>query len=232
MSRRLSKAVWNALAVFFAAWCLVAVWLLLGGDESPVVRLAFAVCAAIGVYAGSVSGLFRTLRRVLNWIDRKSLCGWCAGLTAALVTYALLSPTFQLAQSKSYTSRVASYVKEEGYQLRTYSERHDGTLPPDMKRWRDAQNLLVWSVALNGLRTSDIATPENVVVAYTRENIGNDIHPYGQAVLYLDGRVKYAITRQALLDELRERPALLAHAQRAKAKRDAALFLKKGLSSP
>ena len=230
MTTRIPGLVWNAFAVFFSAWAGVAGWLLFGGDTSPVVRLALAVCAAASVYAGSV-GLRRGARH--RRLPRVST-GWCILLCALGLVAAILVPVCRQAHLYAAYSSIVSALKQEGLGLLMYASDNNGQLPPDTGRrgiyhsiaavypFPKGSNIpsgrpLVWCNGLSGLRLADIPSPDKVVAAYTSHTV------YGRyAVLFLDGHVKSYPTRAALNQLLRERPALLAHAQRAKAKRDAA----------
>ncbi|MBC8143191.1 MAG: hypothetical protein H7Y38_17330 [Armatimonadetes bacterium] len=236
MPANLPKPVWNLFAVFFAAWGAASAWLLVGGESSPVVRLAFALCGAATLFAGSVGGLFRAVGRgtvrVLSWLTGEKLGCWMGVLVVIALFASVLVPVFQQAHSKSEVASQCSELKQEGLALHLYANEHNEILPPDMREnylnVSLASNVTqgyftnalrrggnVWCKEFAGLRLSDIAHPEKIVAAYSRKSFGG----HGHAVLYLDGHVQCAHNKVKLARQLRQRPSLLAHAVRARAKR-------------
>ncbi len=237
----LPKPVWNLLAVFFAAWGVASAWLLLGGDTSAVVRLAFALCGAAVLFAGSVGGLLRAVGQVIHWFF-SGKPGKCLVASAVLFfLWATFSPVFTLSREKVRLTSTMSDMKNEGLALLFYAESHEGILPPDMRNgyidtslathihYRDFGKYppygkpYVWCKQLAGLRLSDIAKPEEVVAAYSRVHKERGTNREVYVVLFLDGHAKRFLERQKTLNLIRERPALLAHAVRVKANRDAAV---------
>lgn len=235
MNRKLPKSLWNTLALFFLASSAIAGWLLVEGDTSPVVRLAFALCGSMGLFTGSVGQLFCTFDKLLsafgkrcNRIGRQNLGCWIGIFIVISFIALILAPVFIVAHQRARSAQIASDLKNEGLQLLEYADKHDGILPADMGRGNVYQYInstvkgsnyfrgpFVWCGELGGLQLDDIAHPEHVVVAYATER---DSLRY--PVLYLDGHVKNAYSRNELRKLLRLRPALIAPALQAKAKRD------------
>ncbi len=241
----LPKPVWSLLfAVFLAAFSVTS-GLLLGGDRSFTIRLAFAVCGCIVVHTGRVGGAFYAARCGLrSWHDlcvRKRLHGWACGMFVLSSLMALLALPFLQARHMARIAGVGGELKVYGLALSEYAEANNGTLPPHTDRKRIDAYLashrrhispasttkfgkpFVWCNALGGLRLNDIEKPDEVIVAYACEPAGS----YGYAVLYLDGHVKH-LRQNRLREQLREREALLAPAIQAQMKRHAAA-LKSGV---
>ncbi len=229
MNRRIPNSAWNIIAVFFIAWFGVAGWLLLDGDTSPTVQLAFALCGSLGLLTGSTGGLFRGAGRGLGriWISNQNSGCLASVLFLLMFVGAILGPVFVNCYHRAGKARVASDLKREGLQLLEYADKHNGLLPENMRgknvyrcirpvarRKQDRLGPFVWCGSLSGLRVKHVATPERVAVAYTREP--DDAY---RPVLYLDGHVKYVYTQDQLNKILRERTALLVKAKRLKGKR-------------
>jgi hypothetical protein len=229
MRHKLPHPIWNLIALFFVAWFGIAGWLLLDGDTSPVVQLAFALCGSLGLFAGSTGGLYRGAGRILSRIRIRNQNIGCLSLTlfCLMIVGAVMAPIFIHGFHRVKVERVASALKSEGFQLLEYADKHGGVLPENMrgknvyryirpvaKREQDHLGPFVWCGSLSGLRVKDVANPKRVVVAYTREPDGVYC-----PVLYLDGHIKSVYTQDQLNKILRERPALLAVAKRRKAER-------------
>lgn len=208
---------------------------MLGGDQSPPIRLAFAVCGCILLHTGYAGGAIPAARCVLRcWHDlcaRKRLYGSVCGLLVLFCLAALVMVPFLQARNMARIACIASELKVYGLALLEYTEANHGTLPPNTGR-KGIENYLapyrhitstppikfgkpfVWCNALGGLRLDDIEKPEEVIVAYTCEPAGS----YGYAVLYLDGHVKH-LRQNRLREQLRDRDNLLIPAIQAKVKR-------------
>lgn len=235
MNRKVPKSLWNILALFFLASSAIAGWLLVEGDISPVVRLAFALCGSLGLLTGSVGQLFYSLDKLLsafgkrcNGMGRQNLGCWMGIFVFVALVALILAPVFIVAHQRARSAQIASDLKNEGLQLLEYADKHDGILPANMGRGNIYRYIrstakgrnyfrgpFVWCGELGGLQVNDVAHPEEVVVAYATERDGLRC-----PVLYLDGHVKNAHSRKELRQLLRLRPALIASALQAKTKRD------------
>lgn len=220
----LPKAFWNVIAVLLVAGFGVAAWLLIGGDTSPPIRLAFAVSGSLGLLSVSRGGIFllagRAYLRARRW-QRGCVVTTCV---ITIIVGVLTPPFIDFRDGmRTYSMSVPLFMEQR--ELSEYASKHGGSFPPDMHsdhiyRYIKKQSLgvsLVWCSALGGLREGDMADARRIVAAYAREPVGRY-----RPVLFLNGYKEDVIEDNHLLKMLRERPALLAHAKRARAIRDAA----------
>src|SRR4028119_298341 len=81
---QIPRFVWNLVAVFFLGWFVTAGWLLYEGEQSVMIRSAFAFCGSLALFAGSAGGALRFLicfaRRFSGWI----ICLFLVGVLMAL----------------------------------------------------------------------------------------------------------------------------------------------------
>jgi hypothetical protein len=238
MKTQLPKSIWTILFFFFLFPFLSASAVLLGGDRSSVVRLAFALCGFVILYIGGTHGLFPTLRHGARWWHelsaRKQFRQWlCVGMILSC-TVLILTPPFLQARSMARAASLSSELKIYGLALLEFAGANHGNLPPHTGRKHIGTYLsphyrvsslpttgfgkpFVWCNALSGLRLRDVKKPEEVIVAYACQPAGS----FGYAALYLDGHVKY-LRHQQLREQLRDREALLAPAIQAKVSRQVA----------
>lgn len=202
---RLPRFTWNLVAVFFLCWFVTVSWLLYDGEQSAIVRFAFAFCGSSALFAGSAGGgscaLIRFARRFSGWIISLILAG---------MLIAMFKPVFDGGYQKARASSSLYFLRRGGFALKGYMVDSDGILPTRLD-WATMEPMLcpcsdatgintpcgidpasrepfVWRRVLSGLRLSDVTAPEKVVVAYSQ--------PYTlwsqtqRSVLFLDGHVK------------------------------------------
>jgi hypothetical protein len=221
MRLKISHPVWHLLSVFFLVWFIVIGGLLINGETSPVVRLAFALCGSFCLVAGSRAGWVRPR------LPKPSV-GWIVGFLVCGMLTAIVLPVILLARDIARKSAMHRDLRIEGQRLLKYAEDHDGVLPPKIggrsvyKYIASAETEakggsygrpFVWCADLSGLHLAEIPNRENLVVAYSTDPVGKS---YG--VLFLSG-YSFSRTKHQLDQLLRERPALIAKAKRLKAKR-------------
>lgn len=221
-------AAWNVLAAFFLAWLITSALLMIGGDESPELRFAFAFSGFMCIGAGFRGSLFKGFRLGIASIQRKHLYCMLSLLSGVLMVAALFVPVVIQLRDYGQKSVNHSALRREGASLLEYVEKHNGILPLKMggsnvyKYITGAQTQegpiivghpFVWCGELSEIRLTDVAQPEKVVLAYTTQPIGSD---YG--VLFLTG-ISYSRKKHELDRLLHERPGLLADAIHARDKR-------------
>ena len=149
--------------------------------------------------------------------------------TVFLVTF--LTPPFRLAQNqaRAYSQEAAAYIN--GQALGSYLLRNNRILPPQtsasmigryLNPYREmygepAPDLpissLIWCGAADHLRLSDVRRPDRFMIAY-----GSAIGGGRRAVLSADGFGREC-EESDFREMMREQPALIAEAERARAKR-------------
>ena len=227
MTINLSQPLWNLLAVFFAGGFAGAAAGLFCGDTSATTRFLFATYGFAALWTGQNGGLVRGVgvTKTVSVLRRNAGC-LTALLVLGTVAVTILAPVFIQARNYARSAAISSDLKREGLSLIQYAQWHKGYLPPQTGRGqiynhirntfdptRDFGRPFVWCADLGGLRWRDVRKPEAVVAAYS-------VRPRKQySVLFLDGSVRHR-GKIKLDNLLRERPALLAPALRAKAKRD------------
>ena len=228
MKIKLSQPLWNLLAVIFAGGFFAAAFYLLCGNASAMVRMTLAVCGFASLWAGQNGGIVRGVgvTKALSAMRRNAGCLTTVFVLGAIVV-AILAPVFLQVRDYARRAAISSDLKREGLSLIQYAQSHKGYLPPQTGRgqvYRDIRSTFVpgrdygrpfvWCADLGGLRWRDVKKPEAVVAAYS-------VQPRrSYLVLFLDGHIR-SRGKTDLDEALRERPALLAPALAAKAKRGA-----------
>ncbi|MBC7809020.1 MAG: hypothetical protein H7145_23035, partial [Akkermansiaceae bacterium] len=203
MNRKLPEFLWKLATVFFFAWFTTTGWFLFRGDDSPVMRLAFAVCGYLWLLADSNTGLFHRFRQQISsiheWSCRKRVYGWTVGviLLSFPVCYGL--EFLNGARNFYREAHVHREIKREGEALLTYTSKRGGILPSNLHKvvayrgvhQRQTQQEppskiygmpFIRQGELSGLSLTDIREPGKVIVMYSREIPGQD----GRVALFLD----------------------------------------------
>lgn len=238
-----TKYDWYLLTGFSLALFAITLWLMLDGDESPSIRFAFAVSGYVCCFANSVSGLNRQIahkaRRVYEWSGRKRLYRW--GIAMPLILGPIGYGINVLSGVRDFYREAHLFytIKHEGGAILDYTANHNKRLPSNMYKFtsygdrstptiRNDEALrslgmpFIRQAELSDLYLPDVSKPESVVVLYSRELPGRE----GRVVFFLDGHTTCIRSRSAFRQLLREQEPLLAHATRAKAKRDGAKLKK------
>lgn len=238
-----TKYDWYLLTGFSLALFAITLWLMLDGDESPSIRFAFAVSGYVCCFANSVSGLNRQIahkaRRVYEWIGRKKIYRW--GIAMLLILCPIGYGINVLSGVRDFyrEAHVRREIKREGSEILEYAANHSERFPSNTNKFAHYRNVLapvtrndaaqinfgmpfIRQEGLRDLYLPDISKPESVVVLYSRELPGRE----GRVIFFLDGHTTCIRSRSAFSQLLREQETLLAHATRAKAKRDGAKLKK------
>ncbi|MBC7807072.1 MAG: hypothetical protein H7145_13085 [Akkermansiaceae bacterium] len=236
MNRKLPTFLGKLAAIFFFAWFTMAGWFLFCGDDSPVMRLAFAVCGCLWLFADSHGGLSQRLRQQISsvheWSCRKRLYGWAVGVILV---------SFPVCYGVEFLNGVRDFYREghvryeivrEGEAILNYTVEHGGILPSNLHGAADDRDFLrketrkepptkppgmpfIRQGELSGLSITDIREPGKVIVMYSRETPGQD----GRVAFFLDGNAKIIRDRVRFSILLREQGSHLAHAVNAKVMR-------------
>lgn len=201
----LPRSVWNLVAIFFLGWFVLATWLLGDGDQSPLVRFAFALAGSLSLFAGSAGGglcyLAKFIKRFSSWITILILIGFLLSI---------FLPVINAGYAKARAASSVSALKQSGLAILIYAEHHNDALPPKMKweamepqlrryfdpkRGEHPSNIdpasgepFVWRRVFGGFHLSDIKAPDKVIIAYSQPY--NDLGDDYRSVLFLDGHTK------------------------------------------
>ncbi|MBC8135807.1 MAG: hypothetical protein H8F28_07985 [Fibrella sp.] len=238
MNLTLLKTGWNLLVVFFLLWSVMAGWFIFCGDDSPVMRLAFALCGCLCLFADANGGLFQSISRCVRciheWSYRKRLYAWASGI---------LFLSFPMGGGLEYFSGVRDFyreshifheIKRDGTAILDYAKSDPRKLLPNMRTTAILRGVFeqdtrgttstrlygrpfIRQTALSGVSLSDIREPENVVVLYSRAIEGRE----GRVAFFADGSAKIIRSQMEFSILLRNQSGLLADASRVKTKREA-----------
>lgn len=230
---------WNLTSVFFTAWCAVAGWLLAGGEESVVVRLAFALTGMLALVAGSTGGLFRQVGH-LFWVraSPRIRAGVYGAFITSVISAACVFFVVQALEGERSRYRYVtaeSNLTEDGVAFQEFLQAHDGLIPPkpsqvarhhrtrvtkksERREWEGTGWPVMWCNDPSGLYVNDFPEPDKVIVAYTQQLQWHKHH----LLLFLDGSDGAVSGRDGLNVLLRRQEPWIAAARRAATKPDKA----------